>query len=314
LNTKIVTGTQFGADVTDDLDTRDQLLTQIATEIGIRVTARSNNDIAIYTDSGVTLFDKSARQVSFDATPIYTPGATGNPLVVDGVPVTGASASMAIGSGRLKGLTDVRDTFTTTYQSQLDEIARGLIETFAEQDQTGAGFPDATGIFTYSGSPTVPASGTIVPGLAGEIGVSAAVDPDRGGDLNLIRDGGINGSSYVYNTEGTAGFSARIFQLADGLQANRAFDPTAEAGSQDSVVDFASTSVGWLQQERQSASSDYDFSKTVQQRSLDAFTQVTGANLDIEMTLLLEIERSYQSTSRLISTIDTMFQSLLEAA
>ena len=314
LNTKIVAGTQFGADVTDDLDSRDQLLTEIATQIGIRVVGRSNNDIAIYTDSGVTLFDKTARQVSFDPTPVYTASTTGNPLVVDGVPVTGPSATMAIGSGRLKGLTDVRDTLTTTYQSQLDEIARGLIETFAEQDQSGSSLPDATGIFTYSGAPAVLPTGTIATGLAAQISVSAAVDPNRGGDLNLIRDGGINGANYVYNSQGTAGFSARIFQLSDNLRANRAFDPTAEAGSQDSVVDFASTSVGWLQQERQSASSDYDFSKTVQQRATDALTQVTGANLDNEMTLLLEIERSYQATSRLISTIDTMFQSLLEAA
>jgi flagellar hook-associated protein FlgK len=31
------------------------------------------------------------------------------------------------------------------------------------------------------------------------------------------------------------------------------------------------------------------------------------------MTLLLEIERTYQASSRLVTTIDRMFQSLLEA-
>jgi flagellar hook-associated protein 1 len=312
VNNKIVTGTQLGADITDELDTRDQLLTDIATEIGIRVVTRSNNDIVIYTDSGVTLFETVARDVSFEPTSVYAATTTGNPLVVDGVSVTGPSASMAIGSGRLKGLTDVRDTATTTYQSQLDEIARGLIEAFAEQDQTGSNLQDATGIFTYSGSPTVPATGVSVTGLARDLGVSAAIDPDRGGSLNVIRDGGINGPSYVYNTAGTAGYSGRIFQLADALKANRVFDPSAEAGSQDSVADYASTSVGWLQQLRQSTATDVDFSQTVQQRSLDALVQVTGANLDNEMTLLLEIERSYQATARLISTIDTMFESLLQ--
>ena len=314
VNREIVKGTQAGTDVTDNLDTRDQLLTDISTEIGIRVVTRANNDIAIYTDSGVTLFDKTARSVSVDATPVYTATTSGNPVMVDGIPVTGPTATMAIGSGRLKGLTEVRDTIAVTYQNQLDEIARGLIETFAESDQSGSSLPDATGLFSYSGSPTVPTAGTIFPGLAGEISVNAAANPDVGGDVFLIRDGGINGSSYVYNSSGNAGYTARIFALADGLSASRSFDPTAEAGSQDSVIDFAATSVGWLQDQRESKNSALEFDQTVQERALDSLTKVDGVNLDFEMTTLLEIERSYQATSRLISTIDAMYQSLLEAA
>lgn len=314
LNTEIVKGTQLGDDVTDQLDSRDQLLAQISTEMGVRVVARANNDIAVYTDSGITLFDHTARHLSFDASGVYSPTSGGNPLVVDGVPVTGASASMPIGSGRLKGLTDIRDNIAVTYQTQLDEIARGVIETFAEQDQTGSGQPDATGMFSYSGSPAVPVSGTLIPGLAGQISVSAAVDPDRGGDLNRIRDGGINGAAYLYNPSGAAGYSGRISDFTTGLTTNRPFDPTAEAGASDSVQDFAATSVGWLSQQRQASAADLEFTQTVQVRAVDAFTQVNGVNLDLEMTLLLEIERSYQATSRLIAAIDTMYQSIIQVS
>jgi flagellar hook-associated protein 1 FlgK len=313
LNQQIVNGTFAGDDVTDQLDQRDKLIADISNEIGIRVAHRSQNDVAIYTDSGVTLFDNTARQVSFVPTPVYDSTIAGNAVVVDGVPVTGPAASMPIGSGRLKGLTDVRDTYAVTYQTQLDEIARGLIETFAEQDQSGSGLPDATGIFSHVGSPTVPTSGVLQSGLAGEISVNAAVDPSRGGNLDLIRDGGINGAAYAYNTSGADGFSGRIRQLADRLVANRPFDPVAESGNQDSVLDFASTSVGWLQEQRRVASSDLSFKQTVQERSSDALNQVIGVNLDNEMTLLLEIERSYQATSRLITTIDDMYQYLLTA-
>lgn len=313
VNREIVKGTQSGNDVTDQLDTRDRLLTEVAAEIGIRVVARPNNDIAIYTDSGVTLFDNTARTVSFEATPVYSAATTGNPLVVDGVAVTGPTASMPIGSGRLKGLTDARDTHAVTYQSQLDEIARGLIETFRETDQSGAALPDATGLFSYGGSPTVPASATIITGLAGQIAVNAAVDPNQGGDLNLIRDGGINGAAYNYNSSGAAGFTARILELADGIFASRSFDPAAEAGNQDSVADFASTSVGWLQEQRSSVGGELEFNLTLQERSVEALTQVIGVNLDFEMTLLLEIERSYQATSRLITTIDNMYDAIIAA-
>jgi flagellar hook-associated protein 1 FlgK len=313
VNREIIKGTQIGNDVTDQLDTRDRLLTEVASEIGVRVVTRSNNDIAIYTDSGVTLFDNTARTVSFEATPVYSATTAGNPLVVDGVAVTGPTASMPIGSGRLKGLTDARDTYAVTYQSQLDEIARGLVETFRETDQSGGGGPDATGLFSYSGSPTVPAGATIVTGIAGEIAVNAAADPNRGGDLNLIRDGGINGPAYNYNASGAAGFTARILELADGIFASRSFDPTAEAGNQDSVADFASTSVGWLQEQRRSVGGELEFNVTLQERSVEALTQVIGVNLDFEMTLLLEIERSYQATSRLITTIDNMYDAIIAA-
>jgi flagellar hook-associated protein 1 FlgK len=269
--------------------------------------------VAIYTDSGVTLFDNTARTVTFDPQPVYDAATVGNPIIVDGVAVTGPDASMPISGGRLKGLTDLRDTIATTYQSQLDEVARGLIETFREVDQTGGGNPDATGIFSYAGSPAVPPSGTIVTGLAGEITVNPAVNPDLGGNLDLIRDGGIHGAAYDYNPGNAAGFSGRIFELSAGLSAERSFDTTAEAGTTDSVLDYAATSVGWLQERRRTAEADLEFSTTLQERSIEAFTQVTGANLDFEMTLLLEIERTYQASSRLVTTIDRMFQSLLEA-
>jgi len=39
----------------------------------------------------------------------------------------------------------------------------------------------------------------------------------------------------------------------------------------------------------------------------------TGVSLDDETSKMLEIERSYQSTAKLISAIDGMFLALLEA-
>ena len=65
---------------------------------------------------------------------------------------------MLAGSGRLTGFAAVRDSATVTYQNQLDEIARGLIEAFAESDQSASpSLPDVPGLFTYPGSPAIPA-------------------------------------------------------------------------------------------------------------------------------------------------------------
>jgi flagellar hook-associated protein 1 FlgK len=315
VNRNVINGSRTGADITDQLDTRDRLLADISREIGIRTVTRANNDVAIYTDSGVTMFETQPRVVAFEATLAYNATSTGNAILVDGVQVTGSAAPLPIASGRLKGLTEVRDEIAVTYQNQLDEIARGLISVFAESDQSAIpALPDATGLFSYTGSPAVPPPGAVVTGLAGQIRVNAAVDPAQGGDTDLLRDGGINGAAYLYNSSGGAGFSDRLLAMADQFFSPRAFDPTALAGSTTTLVNYASNSVGWLQEARQSANTEFEFRTAIYERSTDSLSKVTGVNLDYEMTVLLELERSYQATSRLIATINNMFDSLILAA
>ncbi len=314
VNTDVINGSRTGADITDLLDTRDKLLTDISREIGIRTITRDNNDVAIYTESGLTLFETKPREVSFDATLAYNAATVGNAVRVDGVAVTGSAAALPISSGRIKGLTDVRDDLAVTYQNQLDEIARGVITAFAESDQSATpSLPDATGLFTYAGSPAVPPAGTVIAGLAGQIKVNPAADPAQGGDPALLRDGGLNGAAYVYNASGGAGFSDRLLAIADQFQTARPFDPTAQAGTSTSLVSYAANSVGWLQQTRQTATNNSQFSTAVLERATDSLSKVTGVNLDYEMTTLLDLERSYQATARLISTINSMFGALLAA-
>lgn len=316
VNAAIVDGTRRGADVTDYLDQRDQLLAGISEQVGVRTVARGDNDMAVYTDGGVTLFDGRARTVSFAATPIYTPTMTGKAVYVDGVPITGNSGTMLSGSGRLAGLATVRDEVAVTYQSQLDEVARGLVEAFAESDQSATpSLPDVPGLFTYSGASGIPAAGSLITGLAGSLSVAASVDPSKGGNPALLRDGGIAGDSdYVSNASGGAAYSDRLQQLLDGLNTARSFDPDAQAGTSATIGDFASSSVSWLQSARQSAVNDADYNDTLLQRSADALSKETGVSLDEEMTLLLDLERSYQASSKLISTIDNMLTALLQAA
>jgi flagellar hook-associated protein 1 FlgK len=317
LNNEIVKGVRQGADVTDYLDQRDQVLTSIAEQIGVRTVARADNDMAVYTDSGVTLFDVKARTVSFDRTLLFTPATAGKAVYVDGVPITGSAGPMLVGSGRLTGLATVRDTIATTYQSQLDEIARGLIGAFAESDQSPSPtLPDAPGLFTYSGAPTMPPAGSLLVGLAGSIAVNANVDPAQGGDPTRLRDGGISNPgnpAYVYNASGAAGYTQRLEQFLDKLNTQQAFDPTAQVAPSATVAGFASSSVAWLQQARQSASADADYKTALQQHASEALSKDTGVNLDEEMTRLLELQRSYQASTKLVTTIDSMLGSLLQA-
>lgn len=316
LNSVIVKGTQSGADVTDALDSRDQVLLALSEEIGITTLDRANGDIVVYTDSGVTLFETAAREVSFDHTVVYDATTVGNAVYVDGVPVAGPGSMMPINSGRLHGLAELRDDVAVTYQNQLDEVARGLIEAFAESDQVGTG-PDQAGLFTWPGAPAVPATSTLQVGLASQIVVNPNADPDQGGNLDLIRDGGISDPldpDYSYNPSGAAGFAGRLQELVEAFDADRVFDGGVELDPSDSLAGFAASSVSWLESSRKTMTGNVEVQSVILGRTAENLNNTTGVNIDEEMTLLLDIERAYSAASRLISAVDSMLEDLLAAA
>ena len=313
LNDQVVSETHAGADATDALDQRDAVLEQISQEIGVTVLRRDNNDVALYTDSGVVLFDKTARTVSMATTSTLAAGTTGNPVLVDGVPVTGANAPMPISSGALAGLATLRDVTAPTYQAQLDEMARGLVESFAESDQSGGGGSDLAGLFTWSGGPAIPAGGTLSSGIAGSLKVNSAVVPAQGGSIAKLRDGGINGASYKYNASSAVSYSDRLSGLVDSLSATRSFSTASGLDASASLADFAASSVGWLEDQRQNTSNTADYQSALLSRVKTSLSNAVGINLDDEYAQQLQLEQSYQASSKLITVVNSLFQTLLDA-
>lgn len=316
INVQITKGTIANADVTDFLDQRDEILANLSNEVGIRTVLRENNDMAIYTDSGVTLFDRTAREVSFERNSNLSPGIAGNSVYIDGVPVTGANATMPLQSGRLLGLVQARDDVSLAYEAQLDEMARVLITAFAEADQSGGGGPDLPGLFTYTGATGIPPDGVLVSGLASAIRLNPNADPDSGGLATRLRDGGISNplvTDYVYNTDGTASFTNRIDELIGKMGATYTFDAAAKLTTNSTIADYSAGSAGWLEEARKVADEGYEYQNTLYQRSFESYTRLTGVNLDEELSLMLELERSYQTSSKLISVVDAMFNALIGA-
>jgi len=309
-NDAVVNGSIRGADVTDAMDRRDAILTQISQEMGVSTVSRAGNDIVIYTDSGATLFDRSPRTVTFQASPALDAATTGKAVFVDGVAVTGADATMPIRSGAIAGLTKVRDQIAVTYQTQLDEVARGLVSAFAESDQTGGGAPDAAGLFTASrGSNAVPP--VFVAGLAGTIAINAAVDPSRGGAPSRLRDGGMNGAAYIYNPTGAASYAGHLDGLTAALNATQPFAAGAALPGNASVSQFATASVSWLEQQRQSTTGNLDSQKAVLSQATGALSSATGINLDQEYANQLDLERSYQASAKLMGVVNQLYDALL---
>jgi len=312
LNRDIVAGTRQGRDVNDALDKRDALLKKISEYVPVSVVARENNDMALVTSSGAMLFDTIARPVTFERIIAYTPGTTGNAVLVDGVPLVAGSGGNTTASGKIAAFMQARDTVAAGMQAQLDEIARVLVTTFAESDVNGV-LPDQAGLFTWSGGPNVPAGGTLVNGIAGQIRINAAYDSRQGGNPSLLRDGGANGVDYKANVDGNSGFSTQLLKFLDALDEPVAFDAAAGLPGSASLTNYTASSISWIEAIRQNASGAADTKSALYMRTEAALSNATGVNIDEEMSILLDLEHSYEASARILAAIDAMFGKLLEA-
>ena len=318
-NNKVKSATAVGGDPNDALDERDTVLKQISEIVGVTSYVRENNDMVLYTSEGTTLFETVPRAVTFQPIPAYGASTTGNSIYIDGVPMKAGVGADTSAKGSLQGLLQLRDEIAPQFQTQLDEIARGVIVAFAETGPDGT-LPPLPGLFTWDGT-GIPAAGTIEPGLASRIKVNPAVVPPAG-NPTLLRDGGINDidtdpatpNPYIVNRDGASGFSDLLDKYYKAMDGAIPFDPATGIGGNKDLFSFAADSVGWLEQLRSSATVADETKTAMLSRAMDAYSSQTGVNLDEEMSLLLDIEQSYKAAAKLMAAVDEMLRALMEAA
>lgn len=307
-NDLAVSQTAAGLPPFDAIDARQKALNGISEIVGVTVMRRPNNDLVLYTSDGTTLFESSARTVTFTQTFTYDATITGNGIKIDGVPVKPGAGGDTTAKGTLGALLQLRDQIAPTMQKQLDEVARGLITTFAETDGTNL----KPGLFTWA-TGTIPNAATVVPNLAALLKVNAAVDPAQGGTSSKLRDGSINGATFNQNTGNNASFSTVLNKYITALSTPINFDPTTQLHPSASLVSFTNGSIGWLEEIRSSALSAKENKAAAKTQSVNAYSNATGVNLDEQTALLMELENAQRTTAKILNAIDDMLKSLLNA-
>ncbi|ASS54414.1 flagellar hook-associated protein FlgK [Rhizobium leguminosarum] len=321
-NNAVKTATASGADASGALDEREKALKQISQIVGVNATTRDNNDMVLSTSDGTILFETVPRKVTFKSQDIYTATITGNSVYVDGVALPRGSGSTTTGQGSLQSLLQVRDEIAPNFQKQLDEIARGLVSLFKEQSTSGTP-AYVPGLFTWSGG-TVDTGSAAVAGMASTISVSSTVITSQGGDPMRLRDGGVNANGVVNNPTHLSGYTTDLDRLYTALGSDIDFDPAAGPAvgfdattgidSNVSIMEYATNSLGWLEQYRSNATTAAENTSAALSRSDEAYSNETGVNLDEELTLLLDIEQSYKAATKILNAVDEMLKSLLDIA
>ena len=155
-------------------------------------------------------------------------------------------------------------------------------------------------------------------GLAASIAVNANVDPSQGGTLTRLRDGGIGdpgNSAYVANTTGAASFATpSSAALSTASTPPQNFDAASGGAAQGSLADLCHL-VGQL---ARGGAADRHRRRVSQiapspSQTSSALSSATGVNLDEQLSLMLDLEHSYQSSAELMSTVNGMFTALFGA-
>lgn len=125
------------------LDKRDSAIMELAGLMDIQVTSNGKNQISIFTNAGMSLFDMQASQLVFDQRPLSVQSTWNADPSISGtgsiklVAPSGYSidliADKSIRSGKIAGLIELRDDILVKAQAQLDEIAHALATSLSSQ-------------------------------------------------------------------------------------------------------------------------------------------------------------------------------------
>lgn len=307
LNVQIRRSSGRGQDPSALLDQRQQLVDKLASIVPLRQVAQEDGSVALYTTGGAVLVDGMAAEFGFTRSLTIVPEMTQDSgglsgLTLNGRPISTEGAASMIRGGSLAAQFAVRDELGTKAQAQLDTVARDLIERFQDSGLDATRAPGDPGLFTDTGAAFDSADEV---GIAQRMTLNAAIDPNRGGALWRIRDG------LGALTAGEPGNSALISDLRTALTANR----TPASGDFISGPRTFAVLAGDLLSEVATAKLSAQGESAYTAARLDTYEQLEaqdGVDTDQEMQNLLVIEQAYAANARVIKTVDTLINTLLD--
>lgn len=306
LNASITASMAQQNDTSGLLDQRRVLIDEISEIVPVRVVDRDNGTIALYSTGGGILLDGRAAEIGFEPSNIVNEFMSVSDGSLSGLTVNGFSVNTSSVNGRLHGGTlgaqfEIRDELAPEAQTQIDALARDMIERFESGTVDPSLAPGQPGLFTDQGAALDP---TLELGLARRISLNALVDPTAAGETWRLRDGlgavapGNSGDATLLNALSDALTETRV-----PLSGSYGAAPLSAAG----VATGLSSQIGSyrLREDQQLSFA------SAQYYELSEIELANGVDTDVELQNLMVIEQAYAANARVIETVDEMFDTLL---
>ncbi len=270
-------------DVSDMLDQREQLIREVAEHVQVHYITNDKNQVTLFLEGGIPLVE-GIRHSTLRVQDTAAPGASEIEYITPSGQVSVITDK--IEGGAMGGTLNVRDQLVPQFASDVDQLAYDFVTTFNAQHAAGFGLDGAGGRDFFA--PLASATNA-----AALIRLDAAVDgsPEA---VAAAQDPAL--------LPGDNRNALELAALADGLNA---------AGGTMTYNESYATIVGEVGVEARRAADEISLRQTSIKHIEDLKDSAVGVSLDEEMTNLIQYQRAYQASARVLNTVDSIIQTIL---
>jgi flagellar hook-associated protein 1 FlgK len=195
-------------------------------------------------------------------------------------------------------LEDVRDAFNRTYSGTINAtIVNNKLQLEAEDGYTFAFGTDSAGLYAALGLNTF---------FKGDDASSMAVNEKISGDLDFLATGHVNGAGEMNPGDNTTALA--MYGLRE---VNVTMSTAMEGTTSQTILDYYNGIVGNVGTDTNRAQFNQNFYQALANDLDERQQQISGVNLDEEMSDLIKYQASYTAAAKLITTADEMLQTIL---
>ncbi|WP_432737737.1 flagellar hook-associated protein FlgK [Maridesulfovibrio sp. FT414] len=126
------------------------------------------------------------------------------------------------------------------------------------------------------------------------------------GDVNFVNAGHVNGAGETNSGDNTSALKIKEMSQKD-ISITTAFDGTTN----QTLIEYYDATVAVVGADTGTAKFNYNFQQTLASNLDERQQEISGVNIDEEMSNLIKYQHSYTAAAKLITTADQMLQTLL---
>jgi len=288
LNEKIQSVELTGIEANDERDRRDVLLKNLGEKINVRYAESKDGQLTITAGNTAVLVSGYSHRDLFVAS---TPRADGKKEGSFDIFYKSMDSSTPVNvtrqmkGGEVGGLLQVRDETVNGLAASMDEMALVLADEVNQAHAQGYDRNGRTGnaFFTFTSD---------IEGAASSI----AIDEDLADDVSRIA------AAASPNSPG----DNRVANIVSGLQYRQVMND-----GDATLDDFYNSVVGQIGIETQRATSSLESQKDIVGQLKNIRESISGVSLDEETTKMIEFQKAFDASARLIRTADEMMDTVL---
>ena len=222
---------------------------------------------------------------------------TGDALGVTALDFSSVTPGQASFDPEVHSLDDVAQAVNDTFPGQVTAtVTNGVLVLTAQSGTTFSFAGDSTGLLAATETNVL---------LNGDDASSLSVDSRLKADSSLVAAGAVDAQGVVASSDNS------VAQLLADLQSTDVVLEGLTSNSSQTLDEHLHSLAALVGQDVDQSARQHSYADTLAQSINDRSEEISGVNLDEEMTLLMRWQQSYEAAATLIQTANEMFDVIL---